>query len=192
MTFLEKLKSIAAWNKFKKYRISKKYSFLAIPLILVLIVYLTNFFSLQIKMISVIQEDYRNKGIEVSVHYENYINPNILIYDLKKVSPDKSKADVFRVFLQFADKIQDKQFKNIHIAYKGIVEFTFNGDDFQTIGKEYSWQNPTYTMRTFPEKLYTPDGIKAFSSWEGGILGVLNEQMQDFNDFHDKWYLGKL
>jgi hypothetical protein len=46
-------------------------------------------------------------------------------------------------------------------------------------------------MRTFPENLKTTEGYKAYSSWSGGLLGVLNQQMEDSNDFHDKWYMSE-
>ena len=46
-----------------------------------------------------------------------------------------------------------------------------------------------YTIRTFPENLRTPDGERAFSVWEGGMFGVLKAQMEDFNEFHDEWYM---
>ena len=45
---------------------------------------------------------------------------------------------------------------------------------------------------TFPENLKTTSGLSAYSQWEGGMLGVLNRQLEDFNDFHDKWYLNDL
>jgi hypothetical protein len=49
-----------------------------------------------------------------------------------------------------------------------------------------------YVIRTFPEKLTTPGGVSAFLTWEGGLLGVANKQMEDFNDFHDQWYMQDL
>jgi len=33
-----------------------------------------------------------------------------------------------------------------------------------------------------------PGGSRAYSGWIGGVLGVLEKQMEDFNDFHKKWY----
>ena len=60
------------------------------------------------------------------------------------------------------------------------------------MGEEYGWQNPIYTMRTFPEKLYTPNGLNAFSSWEGGMLGVTTKQVEDFNRLCDEWYFNDM
>jgi hypothetical protein len=46
-----------------------------------------------------------------------------------------------------------------------------------------------YTIRTFSENVMNPDGTNAFPQWTGGMLGVLKEQMEDFDDFNKKWYL---
>lgn len=152
-------------------------------------IYALNFFQLQSRMNRVLKEDYRNSGIEVSVHYSMYVDPSTLVYDLKTVSGSNSPADVFRVLLQFAEEVKDKKFGTVQLCFRGTLKFQLDGDYFQTIGKEYSFQNPVYTMRTFPEYLKNPDGSRAYSEWTGGWLGVLKQQMEDFNDFHKKWYL---
>jgi len=57
---------------------------------------------------------------------------------------------------------------------------------------EYESQNPVYTIRTFPENLYTIDGKNVYGEWTGGLLGVVTKQMEDFNDFHKKWYIDEM
>jgi hypothetical protein len=54
---------------------------------------------------------------------------------------------------------------------------------------EHSWQNPIYIVWAFPEHLKNPDGRITHPKWTGGLLGVIKEQIEDFNDFHKKWYL---
>ena len=152
-------------------------------------IYSFNYFQLQHPLNDALEEDYRNEGIEVSVHFGNYVNPSILVYDLKSVSNTKSMADVFRVFLQFAEKMKEKNFDVVELSFRGKTKFKIDGDYFQTLGEEYSWQNPIYTVRTFSENLKNPDGTRAYPKWSGGLLGVAKEQMEDFNDFHKKWYL---
>jgi hypothetical protein len=67
-----------------------------------------------------------------------------------------------------------------------------DGSYFRQLGRDRDYQKPAFTIRTFPENLRTPTGGQAYGQWTGGILGVLNEQMKDSNDFHDKWYLDDL
>ena len=77
-------------------------------------------------------------------------------------------------------------------AYKGRTKFILDGDDFREIGRENSWQNPVYTIRTLPEKLRTPDGRRAYSSVSGGLLGVLSVQMNNVNEIARDWYLNEM
>ena len=169
----------------------KKFLFI-IPAILLLAVALIwgwNYFNLQISMNEVINEDNRNEGIDVSVTYGNYFNTGVLVYDLKSVEGSKSPADVFRVLLQYANKMKNKEFDEVLLQHKGITKFKIQGIYFKRLGEEYTFQNPVYTMRTFTENLSNPDGSNAYSSWTGGMLGVLGKQMEDFNDFHKRWYI---
>jgi len=161
----------------------------AFVLVVTIGIYGFNYFRLQSQMSDVLKGDPRNEGVEVSVHFGNYVNPSILVYDLRSISGTNSMADVFRVFLQFAEKVQSKKFDVVELAFRGKTKFKIRGDYFQTLGKEYSWQNPVYTARTFPENLMNPDGSRAYPKWTGGWLGVAGKQMEDFNDFHKKWYL---
>jgi len=152
-------------------------------------VYSINYFQLQAQMDNVLKDDPRNNGVEVSVHFGNYINPSILVYDLKSVSGTNSMADVFRVFLQFSEKVQSKKFDVIKLSFRGKLKFKINGYYFRILGSEYEWQNPVYTIRTFPGNVMNPDGSRAYPEWTGGWLAVTAEQMDDFNDFNEKWYL---
>jgi hypothetical protein len=155
---------------------------------LALAVFAANFVQLQAPLNSVMDDDSRNEGVDVRVHFGSYINPNVLVFDLRKISGDKSRLDVLRVLLQFADRLQDKEFNAVALAYRGETRFKLDGFFFQTVGREYSFQNPAYTLRTFPENVQRPDGSSAFGSWTGGLLGVLEKQMSDLNRFCDEWF----
>lgn len=158
-------------------------------IILTLIVYTINYFYLQLPLREVINDDYRNSDVKVNAHFENYINFNVLVFNLKEVGDKASKLDVFRTFMQYAEKIQSKQFKRIVFSYKGKQKFYIEGGYFKKLGDEYSYQNPMYIIRTFPENVYNLDGSKAFSSWTGGLFGVMNKQMEEFNEFMDQWFM---
>ncbi|PRQ06568.1 hypothetical protein [Enhygromyxa salina] len=146
---------------------------------------------LQGPMRDVITGDSRNAGIEVQVHLGHYLNPDVLVYDLREVGPDKAPIDVFRVFLQYADAMQGERFETVELAFRGETKFVLDGAGFQEIGRDFADENPMYTIRTFPERLRTPDGRAAFQRWEGGALGVLSQQMDDFSEFQDRWYIGE-
>lgn len=155
-------------------------------------IYFCNYVTLTKPVMEIIDSDNRNKGIEIDLHYKNYILPNILIFNLKNVADDKAIADVFRVFLQTTSGLKEREFENIELAFKGKSKFKIGGKYFRQLGEEYENQNPVYTMRTFPEHILNIQGQSIYSEWTGGLLGVLNKQMEDFNDFHKKWYLDDL
>jgi len=155
-------------------------------------VYLFNYLTLTQPVLKTIDSDSRNSGIGIDLHYKNYIIPNVLVFNLKNVSNDKAVADVFRVLLQTTSALKEKNFETIELAFKGTSKFKLKGSYFKELGKEYETQNPVYTMRTLPENLFDMKGQAAYSEWTGGLLGVLNKQMEDFNDFNKKWYLEEL
>ena len=143
-------------------------------------------------MEDVLKSDPRNSGIRMEAHYGNYIIPSVLVLDVKEVSNEKSPADVFRVLLQYASEIQKVEFETVNLNSKGKTKFILKGSYFRELGEEYDFQNPVYTMRTFPENVYALDGTKAFPSWTGGLLGVAGKQIDDFTEFHKQWYIDDL
>lgn len=151
-----------------------------------------NYTKLQRPLDQLVSADSRNAGIEVDVHYKGYVPGGVLVYDLRSPGPRTSAADVFRVFLQFADAMKDDSFDSVELAFRGETKFVLSGSHFRMLGREYRTENPVYTVRTFPEKLLTPDGKRAFEEWSGGWIGVLGAQMDDFNAFTDQWYAREL
>lgn len=176
-------------NKKRSRRVIGVLLLIILPICLV---YGYNYVRLQSEINSVIAGDSRNTGIGVSVHYAYYVDYSTLVYDLRSIDSGNSMADVFRLFLQFSDKVQSQRFTEVELLHKGKMKFTMAGDYFGTLGREYAVQNPVYTMRTFPENLKNPDGTRAYGEWTGGILGVALKQIEDFNDFHKRWYLEDL
>jgi hypothetical protein len=148
-----------------------------------------NYVTLSRPVDRVLGQDSRNHGIEVRVHYQNYVSPSVLSFDLRSVSGENSMADVFRVLLQSSKALREHEFETVELCYRGAVRFLLEGRYFKQIGDEFDFQNPVYTMRTFTSHVYRPDGTKAFSEWTGGWLGVMTKEMEQFNEFHQQWYL---
>ncbi len=121
-------------------------------------------------------------------YYQYGVNPKTIVFDLRDVGPRASAADVMGGFLDFADEFSDREFKNVILAYKGTQKFILSGRDFKMLGITRSTENPVYLLRTFPEKLRTMDGQRAYGSWTGGMIGVLGAQMDDLNKMADEWF----
>ncbi len=127
--------------------------------------------------------------VSVASYYRFGVVPDAIVFDLRTVRYDASGALILGRFFKFAEEMKDRQFREVRLAYKGETKFILDGDDFHEIGQQNSFQNPLYTVRTFPSKLRAPDGTSAYSSWSGGLLGVLNAQMGDVNQMSRDWYL---
>jgi hypothetical protein len=147
-----------------------------------------NYFLLVMPSNSVLGKDIRNKGIKIYPHYDFYLNPKTLVINIKNIDQDKSTADVFRTFYQIAEEFKNKEFEKVYLAHKGKKKFFITGIYFKDIGSSYSYQNPIYMLRTFPENTYNLNGNIAYSEWTGGILGVSTRQMEDLNDLATKWF----
>jgi hypothetical protein len=127
-------------------------------LVVVYGVYGLNNFQLQSKMDFVILMDSRNKGVEVAVYYDSPFNYRAIVYDMKGVSGDKSFADIFRVFLQFAERMRDSDLLREDCLLRP-VKYILTGEDFKLVGLQYPLgENSIYIIRTFPEKLLLPNG----------------------------------
>ena len=152
-------------------------------------VFCLNFFGVTKPVLDAVRSDTRNEGLSFIAHYGHYVDTSKLVLDLRGTSGSNSRADVFRALLQIADEFKNKRFESVILAYKGREKFLLKGSYFQELGKEYSHQNPIYTLRTLPENVYYLNGTQVFGTWTGGILGVVAKQMEEHNEFHDEWWL---
>ena len=144
----------------------------------------TNYIMLTQPFEEAVSQDSRNAGVSIRVHYKYYIDPFVVVFDLRKVSPDNSAMDVTRV--------KNRQYNSVTLAYSGKPKFSLGGEYFHWLGVEFGKENPVYMIRTMPEHVLKMNGAPAFSTWTGGILGVLARQMEDFSEFHKQWYMRDL
>jgi hypothetical protein len=140
-------------------------------------------------MVAVLASDPRNAGLEMSAYWESLFSSDAIIVSIDGLSNPKAPADILRVLYQFASRISDEdRFKVVKLAKGGKVRFLLDGDYFRQVGREYSaGQNPVYLMRTLPQNVHELNGQAAFSTWSGGMIGVVGRQMDDLNAFINRW-----
>ena len=148
-----------------------------------------NYVSVNRPLQRVLMIDPRNQVVTARAHFGNWMDVDTLVFDLTGISASATRMDVFRAFLQYAEAMKDRHFARVILSARGTGKFTLDGNYFQELGKEFSTQNPMYTIRTFPIHLAAMDGSKPFSEYEGGILGVLQKEMEQFTEFSDQWYV---
>lgn len=148
-----------------------------------------NYFSVEQPLHHVLSQDSRNQVVAATAHYDDLVDWKTLVFDIKGLSSSAKEIDVFRTFLQYAQAMKGRHFVKVILACRGKKKFTLDGSYFQQLGQEYESQNPMYTIRTFPTHLTAMDGSKPFTEYVGGVLGVLEKEMEQFTKFNDQWYI---
>ncbi len=162
----------------------------AIAVACVLAIGLWNILLIQ-KVDEALDQDQRNRGVDLFVYHRHGIRPGELTVNLMSVDGTKSPIDIMRALFQTSAALKDIHFKTVVLEHAGKPMFVLTGTDFTTLGQSYSADdNPVYLIRTLPQELSNPDGSPAFETWTGGMLGVLTKQMTDANDFAARWATG--
>jgi len=117
------------------------------------------------------------------------ISPAEIVIDVRSVEGTQSMAGMDRMLFKAAEALQSRSYNKVALAWRGETRFFMDGPYFQEIGATRQTQNPVYTMRTMQEYLFNLDGSPAFGTWTGGWIGVLGEQLDDHNEFHEKWWV---
>lgn len=135
--------------------------------------------------------DDRNDGFDLHAYRSLLVHPRDITLDLVSVD-SAATVDLTRGLFQSAEALKDREFGRVTLARGGKAVFVLSGSDFKELGASVAaGENPIYLLRTLPEKLTLPDGRRAFGSWSGGWLGVLNGQLEDLNVFGPAWATGE-
>ncbi|HEX2060816.1 MAG TPA: hypothetical protein VHK90_08740 [Thermoanaerobaculia bacterium] len=158
----------------------KKLVFVGTPLVAALIGYSANLFLLQEPVNDILRENAAFRGMEVSAHYQYWVVPGVIVYDLKSLSFRQTPIDVHTAFLEFAKELKDKRYSRVDLSYKGTTKFSIDGQSFTKLGTEYANRNFDYVLYAFP-KLFRPvDGTKPI---EPGTT-----ERDALLEFHRRWY----
>ena len=159
---------------------NKRLVLVGTPLVAALVGYSANLFLLQEPVNQVLQESSAFNGMEVSAHYQYFVVPGVVVYDLRQISMRQTPIDVHTALLEFAKKLKDKRYSRVELSYKGTTKFSIDGDSFRRIGNEYAKKNYDYALYSFPKLLRPEDG----SSKPSPGASERDALMQ----FHKQWY----
>lgn len=136
-----------------------------------------------------LSQDPRNAVVELNASYGGIFDRSVLVLKVDEPPVGAAPADLFRVLLQSADALKDRDFTTVelHSPSAGHV-YSLDGIYFKQLGREYGIQNPVYSMRTFSYELRRPEGGSAFLDIGGGFLGLGN-QFEDFGEAMRTWAL---
>lgn len=153
---------------------NKKLVFVGTPLIAALIGYSANLFLLQEPVNDVLKQNDAFRGMKVSAHYEYYVVPGVVEYDLQSLSFRQTPIDVHTAFLEFAKKFKEKRYKRVDLSYKGHKKFSIDGASFAKLGSEYAKENFKFALYDFPRLFQPPVAT--------------NTNRDALLEFHRRWY----
>jgi len=156
-----------------------KLVFVGTPLIAALIGYSANLFLLQQPVNDILRENAAFQGMKVSAHYEYWVVPGVVVYDLRGLSFRQTPIDVHTAFLAFAERLKEKRYSRVDLSYRGELKFSIDGASFAHLGDEYSKRNFDYVLYSFTRLFKTADG-KPLTPSQSNRDALL--------DFHRKWY----
>jgi len=159
---------------------NKKLVFVGTPLIAALIGYSANLFLLQEPVNDILRQNAAFRGMEVSAHYEYFIVPGVVVYDLKGLSFRQTPIDVHTAFLEFAKQLKEKRYKRVDLSYKGETRFSIDGATFAKLGSEYSKRNFEFALYDFPRLSHPAAGTPPLEKPASNRDALL--------EFHRRWY----
>lgn len=156
---------------------NKKLIFVGTPLIAALIGYSANLFLLQEPVNDILKENAAFNGMSVSAHYQYYVIPGVVVYDLEGLSVRQTPLDVQTALLEFAKKVKEKRYERIDLAYRGQHKFSIDGASFMKLGHEYANRNFDYVLYQFPRLFRGQGNAPARGNDRDALL-----------EFHRQWY----
>lgn len=158
----------------------KKLVFVGTPLVAALIGYSANLLLLQEPVNDVLKQNAAFQGMSVSAHYQYWVIPGIVVYDLRELGFRQTPIDVHTAFLEFAKKVKDKRYARVELSYKGTTKFSIDGASFNKLGQEYSKRNFDYVLYSFARLFHPENGTRPLDDAISDRDALL--------EFHKQWY----
>ena len=158
----------------------KRLVFIGTPLIAAMIGYSANVFLLQEPMNDVLRQNVAFRGMNVSAHYEYWVVPGVVVYDLRELSFRQTPIDVHTAFLEFAKKMREAKLKRVELSYRGTAKFTIDGAGFHRLGDEYAKRNFDYVLYSFPRLFHSVGSAPSAPASDSDRDALLQ--------FHRHWY----
>jgi len=159
---------------------NKRLIFVGTPLVAALVGYSANLFLLQEPMNQVLRENSAFSGMQVSTHYEYWVVPGVVVYDLRELSFRQTPIDVHTALLEFAKKIRERRYSRVELSYRGVTKFEIDGKSFRRLGEEYAKRNFDFVLYSFPRLVHSIARSNAVAPSDSDRDALLQ--------FHREWY----
>lgn len=159
---------------------SRRLIFVGTPLVAALIGYSANVLLLQQPVNDIVRENSALRGMKVSAHYQYWVVPGVVVYDLEELSFRQTPIDVHTAFLEFAKKMKAKRYSRVDLSYRGTTKFSIDGASFTRLGEEYAKRNFDYVLYSFPRLFRPADGTAPVAPG--------TTERDQLLEFHRQWY----
>ena len=110
-------------------------------------------------------------SVNATAYFSSPFGQSTLVYNLRGISGEPDPVSVFRLLAGFAGEVQDGEFEQVVLAFRGTPKFLIDGEDFRELGRRYPLDHPVVMMRDFPPTLTTPTGERPYRSRSSGLSG---------------------
>jgi hypothetical protein len=159
---------------------NRRLIFVGTPLVAALIGYSVNLFLLQEPVNDILRNNAAFRGMKVSAHYQYWVVPGVVVYDLEELSFRQTPIDVHTAFLEFARTLKEKRYSRVDLSYRGTTKFSIDGASFAKLGEEYSKRNFDYVLYSFASLFRGTDGNPAVER--------VTDDRDALLEFHRRWY----
>lgn len=126
--------------------------------------------------------------VDVDVYYDGMFSTDVVVFDLKDGgSPNARRIDPVHLLLQFAAKLDLTSVRRVVLARSKRHVFYIDASDLQRLADSYDGGGRVWAFNHLPESARTMSGSRAYGEWTGGLLGVLQKQMEDLDDLIRTW-----
>lgn len=156
--------------------------FVGTPILAALAGYFANFFILQQPMNEVLRGSQSFSGMSISTHYEYWLVPGVVVYDLKNVSEQHTPLQVHTALLEYAKRLRHREFDRVELRFRGKQKFSIDGLTFRRAGQEYEKRNFAYVLFELPRRV------------EPNIVAPPTparpeSEARALMEFHNRWYV---
>lgn len=159
-----------------------KLVFIGTPVLATIVGYLANFLVLQQPMNEILKANPAFHGMSVSAHYDYWIIPGVVVYDLRRIGPEASQLQVHTAFLEYARRQKDREFDKVLLQFQGRTRYSLDGATFQKAGMEYGRRNFAWVLFDLP-RLFEPEGDQPPPG---------TAEADALLEFHRRWYADEI
>lgn len=158
---------------------SRKLIFIGTPMLAALAGYFANYVLLQRPMNQILADNASFAGMKVSTHYEYWVVPGVLVYDLKELDAELDPLHVHAALLQFAHNMRQRKYERVELKFRGKERLHVDGETFRRVGEAYGKKKFDFAM------FEVARNARPVSGAQGNRPSEPNEALVDF---HRIWY----